>query len=402
MRGTIRGEILDAPCNGDAVLFAANRWLEAKLRSSDDVCPDWLWLHSRWRHQDDPRLRFHLESKRNLLAPQLTSLGLATLPRCTRFFIRLPNWLGDIVMAIPLLRALRKGRPDAELTLLAPAAFLHLLEKLAVGDRLLAVPSPNSAQRKFFRNLREEYPDTYILFTNSLRGDLGAKATGAPQRFGMLRPGKWRPLLTHAWPIPEDLDESKIHQTRVWEKFFHHFGLREELDLTPFARLPSTEKNSDLSLGFICGTENFPEKRWPIARWRELIQALLALRPDACITLFGTANDAPITRAVAEGFAPTQVIDRAGKTNLVEFADALGNCAAIVCNDTGGMHLANLFGIPVVAVYGPTNPIRTGPIFDAPRVILQPPNCPPTGGSPLTELPAAHVVEALTPWLARS
>jgi ADP-heptose:LPS heptosyltransferase len=401
MRASIRGEFLDLPSESDAVLFAANRWLEAQLRSNDDGCPDWLWLHSRWRHQDDPQRRFHLESKRNLLPEQLSSLGLATPPRCTRFFIRLPNWLGDVVMALPLLRALRKARPDAELTLLAPTAFLPLLEKLAVGDRLLAVPPKGPAQRKFFRGLREEYPDTYILFTHSLRGDLGAKATGAPQRFGLTRPGKWRPLLTHAWRVPGDLDESRIHQTRVGEKFFQHFGLKEELDLTPWARITSSQKNSGLSFGLICGTENFPEKRWPVARWRELIQAILAVRADARITLFGTANDVPIAQAVAEGFAPNQVINLAGQTNLVEFAGALGDCAAIVCNDTGGMHLANLFGVPVIAVYGPTNPIRTGPIFDAPRVILQPPGCPPTGGASLDQLPATQVVEALKPWLTR-
>jgi ADP-heptose:LPS heptosyltransferase len=402
LRATIRGEFLATPPDSDAVLFAANRWLEDKLRANEDTTPDWLWLHSRWRHQDDPRLRFRLESKRNLLPQQLASLGLTTPPRCTRFFIRLPNWLGDVVMALPLLRALRKGRADAELTLLAPAAFTPLLEKLGVGDRVLAVPSKGPAERKFFRNLREEYPDTYILFTNSPRGDLGARATGAPQRFGMTRPGQWRPLLTHSWPVPADLDETKIHQTRVWEKFFQHFGLREELDLTPLSRSPSSAKNGSPALGFICGTENFPEKRWPVALWRELIQTILVVRADACITLFGTANDLPTTTAVAEGFASSQVINRAGQTNLVEFAGELGDCTVVVCNDTGGMHLANLLGIPVVAVYGPTNPLRTGPIFDAARVILQPHGCPSTGGSPLAQLPAAQVFEALKPWLTHS
>ena len=402
MRATIHGEFLDVPPEGPAVLFGFNRWLENKLRSSDDYCADWLWLHSRWRHQDNPVRRFRLESKRNLLAPQLASLGLATPPRGTRFFIRLPNWLGDVVMALPLLRALRKGRPDAELTLLAPAAFLPLLEKLGVGDRYLAVPENFAEQRTFFCNLREEYPDTYIIFTNSLRGDIGSKGTEAPQRFGMVRPGKRRPLLTHAWRVPEDLDETKIHQTRVWEKFFQHFGLKEELDLTPLAWPETPAKKTGLLLGFICGTENFPEKRWPVERWRELIHTILAVRADARIMLFGTARDAAITGAVADGFAEAQVANLAGKTNLREFAGELHHCDAVVCNDTGGMHLANLLGVPVIAVYGPTNPVRTGPIFDAPRIILQPPGCPATGGAPLAQLPAAQVFGVLQPWLKRN
>jgi ADP-heptose:LPS heptosyltransferase len=85
----------------------------------------------------------------------------------------------------------------------------------------------------------------------------------------------------------------------------------------------------------------------------------------------------------------------------VEFAEALSGCTVVVCNDTGGMHLANLLGVPVVAVYGPTNPVRTGPIFEAPRAIVQPHGCPLTGGVALANLSATQVWEALQPYLTR-
>jgi ADP-heptose:LPS heptosyltransferase len=216
----------------------------------------------------------------------------------------------------------------------------------------------------------------------------------------MKRPGKWRPGLTHSWEVPADLDETKIHQTRVWEKFFQHFGLKEELDLRPikWPGAQPAEKHNPI-IGLICGTENSPEKRWAVERWRELIQAILAAQPKATISLFGTARDAEITQTVAEGFSPGQVHNLAGKTNLVEFAEALAGCTVVVCNDTGGMHLANLLGVPVVAVYGPTNPVRTGPIFDAPRTIVQPTGCPPTGGAALADLPATQVFDAVKSWL---
>jgi len=139
-----------------------------------------------------------------------------------------------------------------------------------------------------------------------------------------------------------------------------------------------------------------------VERWRELIQQILKTLPRATILLFGTARDAEITQAVAESFLPYTVRNLAGKTNLVEFADSLSACTVVVCNDTGGMHLANLLGVPVVAVYGPTNPVRTGPIFEAPRTILQPTGCPPTGGAALTSLPAEQVITALQPYLTRS
>jgi ADP-heptose:LPS heptosyltransferase len=59
------------------------------------------------------------------------------------------------------------------------------------------------------------------------------------------------------------------------------------------------------------------------------------------------------------------------------------------------MHLANALGVPLVALFGPTNPIRTRPVFDAPCTILQPPGCPPAGGSPLADLRPEQVVEAV-------
>jgi ADP-heptose:LPS heptosyltransferase len=306
-------------------------------------------------------------------------------------------------MALPLLRAVRVGRPDAEITLLVQPAFVPLLERLAVADRLISLPPQGPGYAQFFKKLREEYPDVHVLFTNSARGDNEARLIGAPQRFGLKRPGKWRPFLTHAWNIPADLDETQIHQTRVWEKYFQHFGLKESLDLRPIAwpgAKPATKENP--VIGLICGTENFPEKRWPVEHWRELIQSILAAQPMATISLFGTARDGAITQAVAEDFSPNQVRNLAGKTNIVEFAAALANCTVVVCNDTGGMHLANLLGVPVVAVYGPTNPVRTGPIFEAPRAILQPAGCPATGGTTLTNLKVAQVIQALKSHLAHS
>ena len=64
-------------------------------------------------------------------------------------------------------------------------------------------------------------------------------------------------------------------------------------------------------------------------------------------------------------------------------------------NDTGGMHLANALGVPVIALFGPTNPVRTGPVFAAPVRILQPPGCPPTGGAALPASPRETVIQAV-------
>jgi lauroyl/myristoyl acyltransferase/ADP-heptose:LPS heptosyltransferase len=371
------------------VTLALNRWLETLLAADDNLCASWLWVHDRWRHQDVSAKRFRLESKRDLLGPRETTI----LPRKTRIWIRLPNWLGDVVMALPLIRALRKSRPDAEITLIARPQFLPLLEAWGVADRLQALPQRGPGYFAHFWRARHGYPDVYLLLTNSVRGDLEAWLTRCPQRFGLTRPGRSRPLLTHRYEVPGDFDEARNHQFGLWENLFRHFGLNAMPDLAPFS-VGSAVRGQAIAL--ICGSENTPEKRWPVAHWRALIDAL----PDRQFVLFGTDRDKPITAAVARDFAPARVSDRAGQTSLPAFAGELRACALLVTNDTGGMHLANASGVPLIALFGPTNPLRTGPIFSAPCRMLQPPGCPPTGGGALEALAPAMVIGAVRELLA--
>jgi ADP-heptose:LPS heptosyltransferase len=379
-----------------SVTIGLNRWLEGLLRRDDNLCASWLWAHDRWRNQDIPGRRFRLEAKRDLLATELEMRRLSALPRRTRIWIRLPNWLGDVVLVLPLLRALRLSRPDAELTLLARPQFLPLLEAWGVADRVRALPSRGAGYFSRFRALRHEFPDVWLLFTNSVRGDLEARLAGCRQRFGIARAGKSRPLLTHAFKLPPDFDEAKHHQLELWGNFLRHFGLDAAPDRGPLNAPPDTPKAKP-AIGLIAGSENNPEKRWPVEHWRALIAAL----PQESFVLFGTPNDAAITAAVAQGYSAERVRDRAGKTDLVSFARELSACRLLVTNDTGGMHLANALGVPLLALFGPTNPIRTGPVFTAPTRVLQPPGCPPTGGGALADITPDTVVAAVRQWDTR-
>ena len=381
----------------DNVTIGLNRWLETLLSSNDNLCASWLWAHDRWRNQDVPEKRFRLKAKRDLLTADLATRGQTSLPRRTRIWIRLPNWLGDVVMALPLLRALRLSRPDAELTLVAKKQFLPLLESWAIADRIHALPPQGFGYFFHFWKLRSKFPDVWLLFTNSLRGDLEARLTGCRQRFGLVRPGKSRPLLSHRYCVPTDFDERTHHQLELWENLLRHFGLN-----APPSRMPLSAENVQLStphpIGLICGSENNPEKRWPVAHWRALIEAF----PGERFILLGTATDLPITSVVAAGFDPTRIANLAGRTDLLAFASHLCGCRLLVTNDTGGMHLANALGVPLLALFGPTNPIRTGPVFAAPAQIIQPPNCPPTGGATLANLAPATVITTVRELLATS
>ena len=386
------------PFDGTAAgaTLSLNRWFESAM-ADGDLCASWLWAHDRWRNQDIPSVRLRLEAKRDILAADLRNRGLDRPPRNTRVWIRMPNWLGDVVMALPLLRAVRASRPDAEITLVARPAFVPLLEALCVADRVRALPARGPGYLPHFLALRASYPDVWILLTNSLRGDLEARAAGCPQRFGIVRRGRLRPLLTHSYTPPEGFDEAGHHQTELWEDFLRHFGMNAQRDSSPFPTDaigtaqagPVTPRAGPI--GLIAGSENDPSKRWPVAHWRRLIEAF----PGERFELFGTPGDAAVTFAVAAGFDPARVTDLAGSTSLVAFAAALARCRLLVSNDTGGMHLANALGVPLIGLFGPTNPVRTGPVFPSPCRILQPPGCPPEGGGRLADLPPEAVAAAV-------
>lgn len=386
----------------EAATLGLNRWLEGSLSGDDTLCASWLWSHDRWRNQDIPERRFRLEMKRDLLAEEKSARGWTALPRKTRVWVRLPNWLGDVVMALPLLRALRESRPDAEITLIGKAAFAPLVELCGVADRFEALPARGRGYFLHFWNLRVRFPDVYVLFTHSTRGDLEAWLTRCRQRFGVIRHGKKRRLITHSYVVPDGFDEAQNHQLELWNAFFQRFGVAVPPVRTPLTRPPPDaamqERLRQISgqpvIGLIPGSENSPEKRWPVQSWRTLIVALSALYPAASFVLFGTANDQAITTAITNGLA-ARVFDLAGRTDLPAYMHHLRACAVLVSNDTGGAHLANALGVPVVVLFGPTNPVRTAPVFDAPREIVQPPGCPATGGAALKDLAPEQVVSAV-------
>ncbi len=229
---------------------ALNLWLEKKLRENDNICADWLWAHNRWKPFQSA---LNIDHKKNYLPQTLEFLGKKSLPKEKRIWIRMPNWLGDVVMALPLVKTIRRSRPDATITLLSQKHFVPLLEKLGVADKIIALPPKNFRYWSFFKKLRYEYADQIFLFTNSLRGDLEAFLAKIPFRSGIVRAKKFRPLLTEKFVVPATENLSEIHQTLLWEKWLRKaHKLNCELDFTPCAISEISKKNR---IGLICGSE---------------------------------------------------------------------------------------------------------------------------------------------------
>ena len=328
--------------------------LETIIKDDPDGLPEWLWSHGKWKTQDNPHQIFHLHSKRSSLASE------DQIPRKTKIWIRMPNWLGDIVMALPLIRAVERGRPDAEITLLCQPHYQSLLEYLKIGQRVIALPPKGIGYFFFFWKLRRQYPDVHFLFTNSLRGDLEAYLCGAPLRLGGSTKKK-RKLLSHQALISKEFD--KKHQTELWGEYLKFFGLKESIDFTPF-NISSSKPN--ISHKVIClapGSSNTPEKRWPIANWVNLLKLLIENFPSNEFRLVGTTSDSKICNEIKLKVPFRNVRDLSGKTNLVELCSLFFNARALICNDSGSMHLANATGTPIVAIFSVTESLITGPAY---------------------------------------
>ncbi len=372
-KARIRMEHLSLEPSAHAVTLAANQWLENQLKENENICADWLWLHRRWKIQQEPNRYLHLHSDKNLLGEALHYQNKPTLPKKTRIWIRLPNSLADVCKALPLLRAIRVGRPDAELTLLVQASQAPLLETLKVADKLLSLPKKQTlAYFLPFFKWRQEFPDHLILLTNSLRINLEALILNPEASYGMGPSRGSCSFIKHKWHAPDSLALKQIHQTALWESWFQSMGLQTTLDYSPF-ELNTQDSPNQKQICLITGSENNPKECWSPHHWRESIGHLLTAYPEHSILLCNTAQDPAAMRAIATGFPSSRVINLSGKTNLLDFAKILKNSALVISNDTSGLHLANALGVPTIGLYGLVNPKCTGPIFDAPKIILQAP-----------------------------
>ncbi|MGF1531678.1 MAG: glycosyltransferase family 9 protein [Puniceicoccaceae bacterium] len=388
----------------------AEALLEERLLSEPEDLTAWLWSHRRWkrplRHSNLLGIS-HRKTDPAILSP--SGDLRSDLPRNYRLHVRLPNWLGDLIMLLPLLRTFRIGRPDAEITLSGKASFLPLLRELPFDlfDEYLPLPPRGYRYWYTFLQQRKRYFDASILFTNSFRSDLESLLMGIPIRVGIRRAKKFRPLLTHQWRLPPGLDEARLHQTELWARFLRDYGWASDPDYQPLPTNFQQNKNEPeaLYIGLFPGTENSPEKRWPVHRWSTLITQIADRSPGATFEIFGTPGDSAVAQQILEITEPALMVqNRAGQTDLPQLMTALKRCRLVVGNDTGGTHLANALGTPVVSLFGPTNSVRTCPIFQAPLKKILSADADPTGGGSMElidpEAVLAAVEELLDPGTA--
>jgi heptosyltransferase-2 len=294
-----------------------------------------------------------------------------------KIVIRAPNWLGDAVMALPAMEAVRRAMPDAVVAVAAIPSVAPLFEEetSARPDSVLVV----SARRAEARELRAPGFDTILLLPNSFRSALAARLARIPERWGFavnLR----TPLLTRRVSVPK----AAVHQSAYYLELVRGLGMPAEDRLPKVAVRSRTAGRVDrlletagvsgegsLLVGFAPGAAYGHAKRWPPSRVTEVIARLTRERGATCV-LLGAPSDRDAGREIESSLpSDVRVINLIGRTDLREFAGVLARCRAFVSNDSGGMHLAAAMGVPVTAIFGPTDERVTAPLGEHDVLIHQ-------------------------------
>jgi lipopolysaccharide heptosyltransferase II len=348
-----------------------NEVIEQQIRLAPE---DWFWVHNRWK---TPQPNFLLARyKRGVhLPPGVSAHDLKPF----RILIRSSNWLGDAVMSVPTVRAIKKGRPDAQVTIAAPAKVAPMWKVVPEVDAV--IPLPNGSLLSTVQLLwRRSHFDVAVLFPNSLRVGLESWLSGIPRKVGYR--GHWRSwLLNQTVPDPRRPGPPEHHSLRfLWIARECGAETPNAQHTTPINREQASNIQIDvadqpLKIGLCPGAEYGPAKRWFPERFAE-VAAKISAQSSAQWVLFGTKNDATIGDEIAAAIGD-RCVNRIGRTTLDELIDELRRCSLLLTNDTGTMHLAALLGVPVVAIFGSTEPRLTGPLGNGHIILRHHVECSP-------------------------
>lgn len=282
-----------------------------------------------------------------------------------RVVVRAPNWLGDAVMALPAMAAVRRTFPRSTLTVAAIPSIAPIFQEVtsSAPDEVLVVERRDEA-----KTLRGGRFDLAVLLPNSFRSAWIARRAGIPHRWGVAASGR-RWLLTR----PMRAVKGKIHQSARYLALMDALGISGTDDLPRISlTVPTADRArsvlakygidpSTTLVGFAPGAAYGHAKRWPPARVAEVIGRLS--ERGATSVLVGTVEDRDAGREIESALpAGARVANLMGRTDLRLLAGILERCRAFVSNDSGAMHLAAALGVPVVAIFGPTDERVTAPL----------------------------------------
>jgi heptosyltransferase II len=312
--------------------------------------------------------------------------------RIKRVVVRGTNWVGDSVMTIPALRALRRVLPDAHITLVIRPGTKGIFSEVDFIDDIIVYNRKGALSViPQIREWRRRQFDLAVLFQNAFEAALIPFLSQVPLRLGYATESR-QALLTHPLPLP-DWRSSKhevfyyLYLVTALEQLL--FGTSAMCEAEPDAqiRLSDVRKaeaaelmhtfgvSDDDAVVAICpGSINSRAKRWPAEAFAELADRLI--ETNRRVVLIGSKDELDVTEDVTRRMQRQPVV-LTGKTTLVQVTAVLDRADLIVTNDTGPAHIGAALGRPTLVIFGPTNPLTTRPFSPEAEVLRHPPECAP-------------------------
>jgi heptosyltransferase II len=305
-----------------------------------------------------------------------------------KIIVRLPNWIGDFVMATPVLSDLRHHFPAARITAMCPSPICELLKEDPAVDELFCFTEPlcGGAKRQNLLNitqtLRKGNYDLGILLTNSFSSAWWFWLGRVKRRLGYAV--DWRSLLMTDCMEPP---ETKIHQVDSYKHLVQPLGIPIS-ETAP--RLFLSEKDEerarqilyqrgyrsgDALIGINARAAYGEAKCWPPERFHALAKKFLQEK-DLFVLFFGDAASRTLVQKICHDL-PERAINLTGATNLSELACLIKHCDVLVTNDSGPMHIGAALHTPIVALFGSTDDLITGPWGQKEAIVNKHLNCSP-------------------------
>lgn len=298
-----------------------------------------------------------------------------------RILVRATNWVGDAVMSLPALQALRERFPSAHIGVLARPWVADVYARETFADETILY---ESSRWQSIRELRARRFDTAVLLQNAFDAALIAFLAGIPNRIGYNRDARgW--LLTKSIAIPKP-GEIPAHQRYYYLELLRRAGILDRLPDVPAIRLGGAAVAAE------AGRKRFAELGWTdvtgispgaayggAKRWQPERFAEAAVRLGNPVALFGAPNERETCSKVALLCTKSGLLvhNFAGETTLREYIDLAAACQVYLTNDSGPMHIASALGVPTVAIFGATDHIATGPTGALARVVREQVECSP-------------------------
>lgn len=320
-------------------------------------------------------------------------------PDVRRLWVRGPNWVGDMVMAMPLLAALRKGFPQARIALGTRPPLSAIPEGSGVFDDYIPVGRDLRADA---RRIRQGGFDAAVILPRSLRTALETRLAGIPRRIGF--PGNGRAwLLTDAVPFPWREPACNVD---VYLALAGTLGIREPDRTIRLAETPPGREGAERLLApdgkrlprplflFVPGAAFGSSKCWPERHFIALGRRLRERFGGTILVSGGPGEDAA-SRGIAEGIGHSARAVPAGDAPLPVLKSLVARADFVVTNDTGPRHIAAALGVPGVVLAGPMDP-RYGESGQGRLVVLR--EEVPCGPCNLARCPVDHrCLERLSP-----